>query len=135
MAIFLFFFNAVFTNITKTTTLLTKYEVTKSHDLLELKLKKWETWLFFFLETGSQMISLSISNFYKIFNFETLIKKIRYFHKPNISLLEEKLIKLENNSNIPIFNKSEVITIQDSINEINKTYKVIYSNTKKLIQS
>ncbi|WP_342217970.1 hypothetical protein [Spiroplasma endosymbiont of Amphimallon solstitiale] len=47
---FFFFFNAVFTNITKTTTLLTKYEVTKSHDLLELKLKKWETWLFFFLE-------------------------------------------------------------------------------------
>ncbi len=75
MAIFLFFFNAVFTNITKTTTLLTKYEVTKSHDLLELKLKKWETWLFFFLATGSQMISFSISNFYKIFNFETLIKK------------------------------------------------------------
>ncbi len=73
---FYFFFNAVFTNITKTTTtLLTKYEVTKSHDLLELKLKKWETWLFFFLATGSQMISLSISNFYKIFNFETLIKK------------------------------------------------------------
>ncbi|MBP1527207.1 MAG: hypothetical protein H9Q66_04730 [Spiroplasma ixodetis] len=136
MAIFLFFLNAVFTNITKTaTTLLTKYEVTKSHVLLELKLKKWETWLFFFLATGSQMFSLSISNFYKIFNFETLIKKIRYFHKPNISLLEEKLIELENNSNIPIFNKSKVIKIQDSINEANKTYKVIYSNTKKLIQS
>ncbi|WJG69804.1 hypothetical protein [Spiroplasma ixodetis] len=136
MAIFFIFFNAVFTNITKiTTTLLTKYEVTKSHDLLELKLKKLETWLFFFLATGSQMISLFISNFYKIFNFETLIKKIRYFHKPNISLLEEKLIELENNSNIPIFNKSEVIKIQDSINEVNKTYKVIYSNTKKLIQS
>ncbi|WP_342217973.1 hypothetical protein [Spiroplasma endosymbiont of Amphimallon solstitiale] len=78
------------------------------------------------------MISLSISNFYKIFNFETLIKKIRYFHKPNISLLEEKLIELENNSNIPIFNKSEVLKIQDSINEVNKTYKVIYSNTKKI---
>lgn len=77
------------------------------------------------------MISLSISKFYKIFSFETLIEKIRYFHKPNISLLEEKLIELENNSNIPIFNKSEVIKIQDSINEVNKAYKVIYSNTKK----
>lgn len=75
------------------------------------------------LTTASQMFAFSIASSYKIFNFETLLKKIKYFFKPDISLLEEKLIKLEKNSNLPIFSSQERLTIENNITELKMAHK------------
>lgn len=108
MAIVLFFILAIITNITKTeASLITKFGIAESYDEFNAKIRKGETWLFFISTTASQMFTFSLATNYRLFNFEILLKKIRYFFQPDINLVEENLIKLENDSNNLLFGEEE----------------------------
>lgn len=111
MAVPLFFFITVLTNIVKTeAALVSEVGIDNSWEALKVKLTKGLTWLFFSLTTLSDMVTFAVSDFYKIFsqfNTKTITNVLTScckLNKEEITLLENHLIKLEKKGKLPSFN-------------------------------